>query len=166
MVAMDILRLLVAAAIAFVAGKLIAKLKLPSILGWLIDGDDAWGPTPWGCWAALCWIRRWFDVLEQHCWSAPVGLMIGTELIWQQDEEGRQADRGHHHHRIGGHLPGGQPGLWRAVPGLPDVPLYLAFLLRRHRAGHCAGAFPVHCYSSMKTSGPVTENADPDGRAG
>ena len=38
MVAMDILRLLVAAAIAFVAGKLIAKLKLPSILGWLIAG--------------------------------------------------------------------------------------------------------------------------------
>ena len=33
-----LLRLAVAIAIAFVAGKLISKLKLPSILGWLIAG--------------------------------------------------------------------------------------------------------------------------------
>ncbi len=34
----DVLRLLAAALIAFVAGKLVARLKLPSILGWLIAG--------------------------------------------------------------------------------------------------------------------------------
>ena len=34
----EILRLLAAIAIAFLAGKLISKLKLPSILGWLIAG--------------------------------------------------------------------------------------------------------------------------------
>ena len=32
------LRLLAAVALAFVAGKLVSKLKLPSILGWLIAG--------------------------------------------------------------------------------------------------------------------------------
>ena len=33
-----LLRLLAAMAIAFIMGKLVAKLKLPSILGWLIAG--------------------------------------------------------------------------------------------------------------------------------
>lgn len=33
-----VIRLLVAIVFAFLAGKLIAKLKLPSILGWLIAG--------------------------------------------------------------------------------------------------------------------------------
>ena len=32
----DVLRLLVSIVLAFLAGKLISKLKLPSILGWLI----------------------------------------------------------------------------------------------------------------------------------
>ena len=35
---LDLLRLLVSILIAFLAGKLISKLKLPSILGWLIAG--------------------------------------------------------------------------------------------------------------------------------
>ena len=35
---LDVLRLLAAIAIALIAGKLIAKVKLPAILGWLIAG--------------------------------------------------------------------------------------------------------------------------------
>ena len=35
---LDVLRLLASIAIAFLAGKLIARLRLPSILGWLIAG--------------------------------------------------------------------------------------------------------------------------------
>ena len=35
---MDILKWLAAIAIAFVVGKLISKLRLPAILGWLITG--------------------------------------------------------------------------------------------------------------------------------
>ena len=34
----NVLRLLAAIVIAFIAGKLISKLKLPPILGWLISG--------------------------------------------------------------------------------------------------------------------------------
>lgn len=37
-VAVLILRLLAAIVLAFIAGKLVSKLKLPSILGWLIAG--------------------------------------------------------------------------------------------------------------------------------
>ena len=35
---LSIVRLLAAVILAFLAGKLISKLKLPSILGWLIAG--------------------------------------------------------------------------------------------------------------------------------
>ena len=37
-ITMDILRLFVTIMVAFLAGKLLSKLKLPSILGWLIIG--------------------------------------------------------------------------------------------------------------------------------
>ena len=79
MVAMDILRLLVAAAIAFVAGKLIAKLKLPSILGWLIAGMIM-GPHALGLLGSSVLDSRRFDVLESLLECTFV-LMIGTELI-------------------------------------------------------------------------------------
>lgn len=45
---MDVLRLLAAILIAFTAGKLVARLKLPAILGWLIAGMII-GPTPSAC---------------------------------------------------------------------------------------------------------------------
>ena len=35
---LSILRLLATVAIAFLVGKLVSKIKLPSILGWLIAG--------------------------------------------------------------------------------------------------------------------------------
>ena len=47
----DIVCLLLAIVIAVVAGKLISKLKLPAILGWLIAGMIIGAPcagTPWG----------------------------------------------------------------------------------------------------------------------
>ena len=37
-----VLRLLITVVIAFLFGKLIAKLKLPSILGWLLTGMRSW----------------------------------------------------------------------------------------------------------------------------
>ena len=38
MAVLMILKLLAVAVIAWIAGKLVSKLKLPSILGWLITG--------------------------------------------------------------------------------------------------------------------------------
>lgn len=35
----ELLRFLITILIAYVVGKLISKIKLPSILGWLITGD-------------------------------------------------------------------------------------------------------------------------------
>lgn len=78
----DVLRLLAAIAIAFIAGKLISKLKLPSILGWLIAGMVI-GPHALGLLGSSVLDSQWFGVLESIL-ECTFGLMIGTELIWKQ----------------------------------------------------------------------------------
>ena len=50
----DILCLILAIGIAIAAGKLISRLKLPAILGWLIAGMIM-GPMHWSCLEILCW---------------------------------------------------------------------------------------------------------------
>ena len=77
-----IIRLLLAIALAFGAGKLASMLKMPSVLGFLIAGM-ALGPHAFG-------------LLSQEILDAPVyhtlisilecgmGLMLGTEMIWRR----------------------------------------------------------------------------------
>ena len=81
-IAMDLLRLLAAIVIAFIAGKLISRLKLPSILGWLIAGM-AIGPHALNLLGISVLDSQWFDILESIL-ECTFGLMIGTELIWKQ----------------------------------------------------------------------------------
>ena len=66
MVMLDVLRLLIAVIVAFFAGKLISRLRLPSILGWLITGmvlgPHALGFSTTMCWTAdglMCWKVFW-----------------------------------------------------------------------------------------------------------
>ncbi|MGN1415224.1 MAG: cation:proton antiporter [Oscillospiraceae bacterium] len=79
---MIIVKWLIAIVIAFFVGKLVSKLRLPSILGWLITGIVL-GPYA-------------FSLVTQELIDAPaygtfihvlecaVGLMIGTELVWKK----------------------------------------------------------------------------------
>ena len=80
MLLLDIVRLLLAIAIAFVCGKLVAKLKLPSILGWLITGMIL-GPHAVNMLSNSIMEAGWYTVAESIL-ECTVGLMIGTELIW------------------------------------------------------------------------------------
>ena len=82
MLLLDIVRLLLAIAIAFVCGKLVAKLKLPSILGWLITGMIL-GPHAVNLLSNSIMDADWYTVAESIL-ECTVGLMIGTELIWSQ----------------------------------------------------------------------------------
>lgn len=69
-------------AIAFVAGKLMTKIKMPSILGWLIAGM-IFGPH------ALAWMPKavldsnWYKTIIMWMQCA-FGVMLGTELIWKK----------------------------------------------------------------------------------
>ena len=78
----EIARLAVAIAIAFVAGKLISKRKLPSILGWLIAGMCI-GPHALNLLNGSVLDSTWFDVSESVL-ECVFGLMIGTEMIWKE----------------------------------------------------------------------------------
>ena len=60
---LDVLRLLVSILIAFLAGNLIAKGKLPSILGWLIAGMLL-GPYALGLLGNGILDARWFEMLK------------------------------------------------------------------------------------------------------
>lgn len=68
--------------IAFIIGKLVSKLKLPSILGWLITGMLI-GPH------ALNWMNnsimdaQWYHILT-NIGEVLVGMLIGTELIIEE----------------------------------------------------------------------------------
>ena len=77
-----LLRLCIAAGIAFLIGKCTSKIKLPSILGWLITGMVL-GPH------ALSLVNQeildagWYQIMI-HILECAMGLMIGTELVWSK----------------------------------------------------------------------------------
>lgn len=79
---LSIVRLLAAVILAFLAGKLISKLKLPSILGWLIAGM-ALGPHALSLVNSALLDAVWYQSAV-HILECAVGLMIGTELVWKR----------------------------------------------------------------------------------
>lgn len=82
MLLLDMGKLILAIAVAFLIGKLVSKLKLPSILGWLISGMIL-GPHAFGLLNDSLLNAEWYTVTESIL-ECTVGLMIGTELIWSQ----------------------------------------------------------------------------------
>lgn len=68
--------------IAFLAGKLISKIKLPAILGWLIAGMIL-GPHGFNLISDTLLNAGWYNT-ALHVLECGVGLMIGSELVWNQ----------------------------------------------------------------------------------
>lgn len=77
-----ILRWICTLAIAFLAGKLITKLRMPSILGWLIVGMIL-GPNALGLMPQEVIDSSWYKLIITWMQCA-FGLMLGTELIWEK----------------------------------------------------------------------------------
>lgn len=78
----SLVRVLAAIVIAFFAGKLISKIKLPSILGWLIAGMIL-GPHAVSLVNQQILDAGWYQTVV-HILECAVGLMIGTELVWNK----------------------------------------------------------------------------------
>lgn len=158
---MDILvniwRLLASIAIAFFAGKLIGKARLPSILGWLIAGMII-GPYALNLLNNSVLDAAWFGVLESLL-ECTVGLMIGTELLWKQMKKaGPRIVVTTITESLGTFL------LVSLVFGIifwfADIPLYLAFLF----GGIALATAPAPSLSVvrvMKADGPVTRTLLP-----
>ena len=79
---MLLLRWIAVLALAMLAGKLISKLKLPSILGWLIIGMF-FGPHAFGIMSQEVLNASWYKVTVTWTQCA-FGLMLGTELVWKK----------------------------------------------------------------------------------
>ena len=77
-----LLQWLAVLAIAFLAGKLMAKIKMPAILGWLIVGMVL-GPHAVGLMPRAVMDAQWYKIVIMWMQCA-FGLMLGTELIWKK----------------------------------------------------------------------------------
>lgn len=76
------LRFAVAIVIAFFVGKLVSKIKLPAILGWLLTGM-IFGPHAFSVVNNSLLEADWYNTIV-HCMECAVGLLIGTELVWRK----------------------------------------------------------------------------------
>lgn len=79
---MQLLRWLMALVLAAIAGKLVSKIKLPSILGWLIIGM-IFGPHALGLMPQSVLDAAWYKTVIMWMQCA-FGLMLGTELVWKE----------------------------------------------------------------------------------
>lgn len=68
--------------LAMFAGRLISKIKLPSILGWLIIGM-LFGPHALGLMPQAVLDAVWYKTVIMWMQCA-FGLMLGTELVWKE----------------------------------------------------------------------------------
>ena len=153
----DVLRLLASIVIAFIAGKLISKLKLPSILGWLIAGM-AIGPHALNLLGNSVLDSQWFGVTESIL-ECTFGLMIGTELIWKQMKKaGPQILVTTITESLGTFLVVNL--VFGIIFCLTGIPVYLAFMF----GGIALATAPAPSLSvvnDLKTDGPVTKTLIP-----
>lgn len=154
---LSFLRLLLTILIAFLAGKLISKLKLPSILGWLITGMIL-GPHAVSLLDQPLLDAQWYQTLV-HILECGVGLMIGTELVWNKIKQSGTA--------IMVTTLTQSLGTFLVVSltfgfifFFTDTPIYLAFIF----GGIALATAPAPALSivrEFKTSGPVTNTLIP-----
>ena len=152
-----LLRLLITMGIAFLVGKLVSKVKLPSILGWLITGMLL-GPHALSIMNQEVLDAGSYQVIE-HLLECSVGLMIGTELVWNKIKRSGEAIV---ITTLTQSL--GTFFLVSLVFGIVfyvnDIPLYLALIL----GGIALATAPAPALSivrEFKTDGPVTKTLIP-----
>ena len=157
MILLDIGRLLLAIAIAFVCGKLVSKLKLPSILGWLIAGMIL-GPHAVNLLSDSLLNAGWYTITESIL-ECTVGLMIGTELIWNQiKQSGKQIVVTTITESLGTFIVVSL--VFGVIFYFTGIPVYLAFMF----GGIALATAPAPSLSivnEMHTNGPVTKTLIP-----
>ena len=154
---LSVLRLLTAVVLAFLTGKLISRLKLPSILGWLIAGMVL-GPHALSLVNEALLDAVWYQSAI-HILECAVGLMIGTELVWKKiKQSGRAIIVTTLTQSLGTFL---QVSLtFSVVFWFSGIPLYLAFLF----GGIALATAPAPALSivrEFRTKGPVTATLIP-----
>lgn len=152
-----ILRLLVAIAIAFIVGKLVSKIKLPAILGWLLTGMIL-GPHAFGVVNDAVLNAHWYEPI-MHILECVVGLLIGTELVWKKiKKSGKQIIITTLTQSLGTFFVVSL--VFGVVFYFVRFPIYLAFIF----GGIALATAPAPALSivrEFKTGGPVTKTLIP-----
>lgn len=152
-----ILRWIAAIVLAFLFGKLISKLKLPSILGWLVAGMIL-GPHALNLIPNVLINTAWYETII-HVLECAVGLMIGTELVWSRMKKyGKALIVTTLTQSLGTFAL--VSAVFAIVFAITDIPIYLAFIF----GGIALATAPAPALSivrEFKTDGPVTKTLIP-----
>lgn len=150
-------RLLLTIGIAFLAGELVSKVKLPSILGWLITGMVL-GPHALSLMNQELLDAQWYQTIV-HILECGVGLMIGTELVWNKiKRSGKAIVITTLTQSLGTFLVVSL--VFSIVFYVSNIPVYLAFIF----GGIALATAPAPALSivrEFKTTGPVTNTLIP-----
>lgn len=154
---LSFLKLLLTIGIAFLVGKLVSKVKLPSILGWLITGMVL-GPHALALMDEQLLDAQWYQTIV-HILECGVGLMIGTELVWNKiKRSGKAIVITTLTQSLGTFFIVSL--VFSIVFYLSDIPIYLAFIF----GGIALATAPAPALSivrEFKTTGPVTKTLIP-----
>lgn len=154
---MLLIRLLAAIILAALIGRIIAKIKLPSILGWLIAGMIL-GPHAISLLNDTL-LENEFYLIGIHILECAVGLMIGTELVWKKIQKtGKSIIITTLTQSLGTFIL--VSGVFACVFYFMEIPLYLAFIF----GGIALATAPAPALSivrEFKTKGPVTDTLVP-----
>lgn len=152
-----LLRLFVAIVIAFIVGKLVSKIKLPAILGWLITGMIL-GPHAFSLINPEILEAHWYETAVSILECA-VGLMIGTELVWKKiKQSGKSIIITTLTQSLGTFFV--VTLVFGVVFYFSNIPLYLAFIF----GGIALATAPAPALSivrEFRTDGPVTKTLIP-----
>lgn len=152
-----LLRIFAIVCAAFVCGRLVSRVKLPAILGWLIAGI-VFGPYLAGVVTQDIMDALWFRVFIKffECFA---GVMIGREIIFKKlASSGKQIVGITFVQSIGTFLL--VSTVFAAVFSVTGVPVYVAFLF----GGIALATAPAPALSIVNeyhTSGPVTKTLIP-----
>lgn len=142
---------------ASVCGKMVSRLRLPSILGWLIAGI-IFGPYLAGVVTLDITDALWYQIFIKffECFA---GVMIGREIIFKKiARSGKQIIGITFVQSIGTFL--FVSAVFGAVFAMTDIPLYLAFIF----GGIALATAPAPALSIVNeyhTKGPVTKTLIP-----
>ena len=152
-----ILRVLAIICVAFVCGKLVSNVRLPSILGWLIAGI-VFGPYLAGVVTSDITNALWYKVLIRffECFA---GVMIGREIVFKKiASSGKQIIGITFVQPIGTFL--FVSAVFSVAFLIVGIPVYLVFIF----GGIALATAPAPALSIVqeyRTEGPVTKTLIP-----